>query len=130
MPALAAGFHPFLQLTIVGLALSKYPDFLLQFLGHRLLNIGLFLISSMQFLQVLLNLCVDMLQRLFQLLLRKVPVFAVDGLEFAPVNGNEFSTKQIQLPAQEDKLTKHLFEGLGVVFSKVSNRFEVWSQFP
>lgn len=37
---------------------------------------------------------------------------------------------QVQFPSWERKVTQHVFRCLGVLFSKMSNRFEVCSQFP
>src|SRR5687768_8860268 len=88
-----------------------------------------FPIGGIQITQVLCYLFVDVLKSLLKLCLRKVLVFVVDRLAFAPVNGQKFCPKEIQLFAQEDKLPEKSLQRFSVIFSEISNRLEVGSKF-
>ena len=111
------------------LALFESLDLLLSLLAGRLMDARCFPIGGSQITQVRCYLFVDVLKRLLKRCLRTVLVLVVDRLELAPVNGQQFCPKEIQLCAQEDKLPEKSVPRFRVSFSEISHRLDVWSKF-
>jgi hypothetical protein len=93
------------------------------------MDTGFLAIGCIQITQVLLHLLIYFLEGLLKFCLRKVLVFAVDGLEFTSIDGQEFCPKEIQLPAKKDELSEESLQSVCVIFSDISNGLEVGSQF-
>jgi hypothetical protein len=77
-------------------ALVASLDLLLQLCTGRLMGTGFLTIGGIQITQGLRHLLVYILESLRKLGLGQVFVFAVDGLEFTTINGQEFCPKERQ----------------------------------
>lgn len=78
--------------------------------------------------QISINTLLDLLHACLQLALNKIAVAVIDGFEFAAVDGDDQLRKEIEVAAKNCKLAAYAANGFAVVFAKVGNGFEVWSQ--
>ena len=60
----------------------------------------------------------------------EVPILAVDRLDPRAVYGQQFAAEQVELPAQEHELPKHLAKGRPIVPAEVGDGFEVRPEVP
>jgi hypothetical protein len=61
---------------------------------------------------------------------REIAILVVDRLDPRPIHREQLTAKQVQLAAEQHKLTKHVAEGVAVVAPEVSNGLEVRLQVP
>jgi hypothetical protein len=114
------------QLFILSLAAFEFVEF-----GLQLWSAGLarhpcaLLVLLIELVQIVINAFFHLFHQFLHLLLGVMPPDVIDCFELTAVNGHQFGAKQIQLAAEQIKLSEQWFESLSVVLTKISNRFEI-----
>jgi hypothetical protein len=111
------------------LARCASRDLVLKRLSGRVMGTGCRAIGGIQITQGLRHLLIQVLKSLLKFGLRKILVFAVDGLEFTAIDSQECCPNAIPLPAQEDKRTAKSLPRLGVLLPEISPSLTVGSEF-